>query len=456
MCGVAFFDCVCQRYVVCDVCGEKMEERELEEQDAGSLNAVQKKPDAHPGYSIKTDVDKVRETLLLCGKGSFFKKKKEEREEVAMTEEEAATSVWCTVLGKTGQPRAQIFIDGSCRIMDGRVLGFLNDRLQVASAEGHLLGYVLSDQVYDETDTEVGQINRGTGTLRDSLGSTILDADGIGCCRGHTGVVLGQFEGLAYKELSQIALYVLFLDSDFSCEKTADLDFNEQGEPEPVVEEKLPDPVKVEEKVRVMRTDFVRPPVRTDLFQTGSGDKVTQELMASKDVAALDFKSRMALWSHQTKQKELALQPALWTPDMESVSVSDAVDVPAKKASPRVAATATVAKAPITSASPPPLSKFKYSGPKAPPKGKREVCAFLFLLFFIDFPFLSLSLSVQPKKVAQPVAVSSSPPTAVVVVVKAAPVVKPGPVVAQDTSCNECGSFVEAGRTACGVCGEAL
>jgi hypothetical protein len=206
-----------------------------------------------------------------------------------MSAEEAAISVWSSVLGKTGQPRAKIMYDGSVTILDGRVLGFLNDNLQVASAEGHLLGYVLSDQVYDDTDTEVGSLNRGTGTLRDALGSTLVDVDGIGCCRGHTGTVLGQFEGLGYKELSQIALYSLFLDPDFYDEKTDDLEHvpapDEAAADVVVVEQRLPDPVKVEQKVQVKRTDFVRPAARTDLFEKGSGDKVTEELMTSNDVA---------------------------------------------------------------------------------------------------------------------------------------------------------------------------
>jgi hypothetical protein len=315
-------------YVMCDICGEPFEE---EKASSDRAEAVGSRPDAHPGYEIRTGP--------------------EPQQQEEMSAEEAAASVWSSVLGKTGQPRARIMYDGSVTILDGRVLGFLNDQLQVASAQGHLLGYVLSDQVYDETDTEVGSLNRGTGTLRNALGSTLIDVDGIGCCRGHTGLVLGQFEGLGFKELSQIALYALFLDPDFYDERTDDLEHveatAEQPEaeaPPPVVEAKLPNPEKVEEKVQVKRTDFVRPALRSDLFQKGSADKVTMELMNSNDVASLDFQSRMALWSVQERQKKLALQPKMFVEGQQSVSVSDSIE--------RKAPAPLPAKAPSTS--PPP------------------------------------------------------------------------------------------------------
>jgi hypothetical protein len=160
-----------------------------------------------------------------------------------------------------------------------------------ASPDGHLLGYILSDQIYNDCDEEVGFINRGTGTLHDALGSTIMDVDGIGCARGHTGVVLGQFEGLGYRELSQMSLYVLFLDYDFRDESTDDLECAPtQEEHQPPQETKLPDPVRVEQKVKAKRTDFVRP---KHMLESGSGDKVTLELLKSDDVATLDFQSRM-------------------------------------------------------------------------------------------------------------------------------------------------------------------
>ena len=69
----------------------------------------------------------------------------------------------------------------------------------------------------------------------------------------------------------------------------------------------------VEQKAeKTKRTDFVK----TTKLEAGSGDKVELELLETGDVSTMDFKSRMALWSEQVKQKRLTLQPKLFTEDM--------------------------------------------------------------------------------------------------------------------------------------------
>lgn len=207
---------VAAMYVVCDVCGEPKEAPSA----APAKAAVPPPVNSHPGYAVR-DVQAA----------------------APADAEQDPGGIWCCVRGKTGRPRAGITNDGTVRLMDGSVLGYLNQQLQVvrvaaedrslaltspqASPEGHLLGYVLGDQLYDARDEEQGQLDRGTGTVRDPLGSTVLDVDGSGCARGHTGTMLGQFQGLGYRQLPQIALYVRFLDRDY-CDEHSD------DPPEPV------------------------------------------------------------------------------------------------------------------------------------------------------------------------------------------------------------------------------
>jgi len=76
---------------------------------------------------------------------------------------------------------------------------------KVASADEFFLGQVRSDQVYDESETDVGSINRGVGSVRkkwrkttifrfffcrkvhDVLGSTVFQIDATGKASGLTG-----------------------------------------------------------------------------------------------------------------------------------------------------------------------------------------------------------------------------------------------------------------------------
>jgi hypothetical protein len=104
---------VARMYVVCDVCGERMAPEETNK-DNKDENSSGWRVDSHPGYEVR-NIDDVPTAT-------------------ATTEEEAraaASTVWCTVLGRTGGARARIVGDGTVMLLDGRVLGFINEELQV-------------------------------------------------------------------------------------------------------------------------------------------------------------------------------------------------------------------------------------------------------------------------------------------------------------------------------------
>ncbi len=92
----------------------------------------------------------------------------------------------------------------------------------------------MGDQLVDDTDTVVGAIDRGTGVVEVG-GSTLFTISGTGHATGHTNVVLGEFVKVSqrscccpnltcvclqmgYRELTQLALYVVFLDPCFARE----------------------------------------------------------------------------------------------------------------------------------------------------------------------------------------------------------------------------------------------
>ncbi len=250
-------------YVVCDICGEPV----TKDPSASTSKAAPRQD--HPGYEVAT-------------------KKKDTESDGA----DPAETVWCSVLGKDGACRAVILFDGAVCLNDGTTIGFINQRNQVADSEGRLLGYVLGDQVCSAAESEVGSLNRGIGTIHDTLGSTLLDLDGIGCCRGHTSVILGQFAGLSYRELPQIALYVLFLDPDFLDESADNVTR------EPRIEEVKKKPVQ-SAVTGGKKLEFVK---SSTLGSASNADKVTLELVAGKDVATMDFAARMALWATQEQR----------------------------------------------------------------------------------------------------------------------------------------------------------
>ncbi len=99
---------------------------------------------------------------------------------------------------------------------------------------------------------------------------------------------------MGFRELPQVALYVLFLDSEFTDESADNVSL------EPRVE------AVVERAAVSQRSDFVR----AARLEAGTGDRVTLELVEGGDVATLDFAARMALWAGQEKRKALSLQPA--------------------------------------------------------------------------------------------------------------------------------------------------
>jgi hypothetical protein len=296
-------------YVVCEICGEPVAKE-------GSKAPARQD---HPGYEVTAPAAKP---------------KADEKPGADPSE-----TVWSTVLGKDGKARAVILFDGAVCLMDGTTVGFVNTQLQVAASDGHLLGYVLGDQICDSSDVEVGYMNRGTGTLHDRLGSTLLDMDGIGCCRGQTSVILGQFEGLGYRELPQIALYALFLDPDF-CDESAD-----NVTREPRVE------AVVAKAQATKRTDFVR----AAKLDAGTGDRVTVELLEQGDVATMEFSARMALWAGQEKQKRLSLQPSAVPVAAEAKPAIKAATVAAPavaKAAPKAAVAAAKAAPKAVAAAP--------------------------------------------------------------------------------------------------------
>ena len=133
--------------------------------------------------------------------------------------QEAPDCVWGLIRGKAHDYRSHIDEEGTVANCFGTFLGYINlDGDEVASEQQFYLGAVKGDQVYDENDEEVANIDRGTGTVHDALGSTIFQVDATGQCVGQTNVYLGEFLKRGYRDLNTMALYVLFLDPTFARE----------------------------------------------------------------------------------------------------------------------------------------------------------------------------------------------------------------------------------------------
>lgn len=92
-----------------------------------------------------------------------------------------------------------------------------------------LVGYLLEDSLYDcRTGGDgvfCGEVRRGHGSVHDRHGSTLVELEATGACRGQTKVYLGAFEECSRKEISVVALYIVFIDPDF-------VDENFEDEPE--------------------------------------------------------------------------------------------------------------------------------------------------------------------------------------------------------------------------------
>lgn len=137
--------------------------------------------------------------------------------------------VWCNVVGKTGKFHSSISLEGTVTDRFGDVLGYIDlDEMKCASAAKEFVGYMMSDSCYDcrgsgnEEGVFCGEINRGTGNIHDKYGSTIVEVDADGHCKGQTQVYLGCFELCTRKELDVLALYCFFLDPDFWNEEEDD------------------------------------------------------------------------------------------------------------------------------------------------------------------------------------------------------------------------------------------
>jgi len=46
----------------------------------------------------------------------------------------------------------------------------------------------------------------------DGHGTTIAELDNAGCCTGHSGTYIGQFEGFTFHDMKTVALYLILVD----------------------------------------------------------------------------------------------------------------------------------------------------------------------------------------------------------------------------------------------------
>lgn len=142
-------------------------------------------------------------------------------EQAARAEPDEA-EVWCLIRGKDHSYRANIALDGTVSNKFGTVLGFVNlAGAEVAMPDETYLGCVdAGGLILDDKDECVGSIDRGTGAVLDANGNTVFQLDGTGRATGQTTVYLGEFLRMGYRQLTHIALYVLFLDPTFAKEDT--------------------------------------------------------------------------------------------------------------------------------------------------------------------------------------------------------------------------------------------
>ena len=145
----------------------------------------------------------------------------------------SSEDVWVNIVGKTGKFHASISLEGVVTDRFGDVLGYIDlEDMKCASAIQEFQGYMMSDSCYDcrgnrEDGVFCGEINRGTGCIHDQYGSTILEMDVDGHCKGQTQVYLGCFELCSRKELDVVALYCFFMDPDFWNEEDEDEEHRE-------------------------------------------------------------------------------------------------------------------------------------------------------------------------------------------------------------------------------------
>ncbi len=151
--------------------------------------------------------------------------------------------VWCNIVSKSGKYHASIDFEGVVSDRFGDCIGYLVsvivsyckapltgrqnlETFQAASRAQELIGYIVEGSLYDcRTGGEgvfCGELKRGFGSIHDANGSTVVEVDAQGACRGQTAVYLGCFEECSRKELDVIALYCFFIDPDFRNEELED------------------------------------------------------------------------------------------------------------------------------------------------------------------------------------------------------------------------------------------
>mmetsp|Transcript_1486 Transcript_1486/g.2381 ORF Transcript_1486/g.2381 Transcript_1486/m.2381 type:complete len:212 (-) Transcript_1486:158-793(-) len=113
--------------------------------------------------------------------------------------------------------RGYISKDGSCFNNIGNCIGYINmESNEAGSAQEEYLG-CLSQMgneciVEDSVDEVAGKLDMGIATISDHHGRTVAELSNNGVCTGHCGTFLGEFEGMTYKDMKVITLYLVLID----------------------------------------------------------------------------------------------------------------------------------------------------------------------------------------------------------------------------------------------------
>lgn len=91
------------------------------------------------------------------------------------------------------------------------ILGCAFSWQRCATPDGSLAGYVSGDAIYSGGEEEMflGEVDRGRGYIKGASGSSVLELDATGHCKGATAVYLGQFRGCSYGDIDVVAMCVL-------------------------------------------------------------------------------------------------------------------------------------------------------------------------------------------------------------------------------------------------------
>jgi hypothetical protein len=129
---------------------------------------------------------------------------------------DAPEDAFVNVYDKESNFYASISEEGTIIDCLGNVMGFINvENKCVASKDEEFLGSFLGDTVVGPNDEHFGEIDRGRGLIIAANGSSVLELEGTGHCKGATSCYLGEFRGFGYGELEIVALFVLLIDRKF-------------------------------------------------------------------------------------------------------------------------------------------------------------------------------------------------------------------------------------------------